>query len=141
MATSVKKLLEKYNDGFIQCLPMNDSSFIDILIKKGLLSDDVKSSIDQLNTSTEKSSYFIECVIKKQFDNGNNSSFTNLLDAMKESNHAVVKDLALQIQRSLHVNSKNTILGRLMCCSIICVYIANIIILVEELQHVRSYKK
>ena len=123
MATSAKKLLTQYNNGLIQCLPMKDSVFIDILKTKGLLSDDVIKLLNQLHKSTERSSYFIESVIKTGLDNGNDSHFNNLLDAMKESSYAIVKDLALEIQRKLHVNSNNTALGRLMCYSIISVYI------------------
>ena len=113
--TSAKELLELYNQGLLACLPMKDITFLEVLKSKGLLPDDVRSSLEQIDETTERSSYFLEKMIKTGFDDGNDSHFTNLLAAMIESNHDIVKDLALEIQNKLDSNEDyNTVLGKLI---------------------------
>ena len=94
-------LFEHYNQGLIACLPMKDVAFLETLKRKNILSDGLRNSLDQCSTTSERSSYFLENVIKEGFDRGDDSCFTNLLVAMKESIHDIVKDLALEIQNKL----------------------------------------
>ena len=80
---------------------MNDDAFLKALEKKSILPDDVKNVLTQFGDASEKASYFIENVIKKGFDRGDDSCFTNLLAAMKESRCGEVKALALEIKNKL----------------------------------------
>ena len=61
----------------------------------------MRNFLEQCSRPLEKSSYFLENVIKKGFDRGDDSCFTNLLAAMKESSYDTVKDLAVQILSKL----------------------------------------
>ena len=101
MTTSPRELFEQYNQGLIFSLPMKDVAFLEALKRKNIVPDNVKSSLEQFSSASERSSYFLENVIKEEFDRGDNSCFTNLLAAMKESNYDNVKDLALEIQHKL----------------------------------------
>ena len=92
--TSAKELFEYYNQGLLVCLPMKDITFLEVLKRRNLLPDDVRSSLVQMDKTTERSSYFLEKIIKTGFDDGSDSHFTNLLAAMIESNYENVKDLA-----------------------------------------------
>ena len=80
---------------------MKDTTFFEILKQKGLLPDDVRSSLEQMDETTERSSYFLEKIIKTAFDDENDSHFFNLLAAMMESSHDDVKDLAIEMQNKL----------------------------------------
>lgn len=101
MTASARELFEHYNQGLIKCLPMKDTVFLEVLKRKGLLPDNVKTPLEKLSRAAERSSYFLEKIITAGFDRGDDSCFTNLLAAMKESNYDRVKDLALQIQNKL----------------------------------------
>ena len=119
--TSAKELFEYYNQGLLVCLPMKDIKFLEVLKRRNLLPDDVKSSLVQMDKTTERSSHFLEKMIRTGFDNGSDSHFTNLLAAMIESNYENVKDLAIEIQDKLGVDSSqvyNTIQGNMIhhCC-------------------------
>ena len=115
--TSAKELFEYYNQGLLVCLPMKDIAFLDILKRRNLLPDDVRSSLVQMDKTTERSSYFLEKIIKTGFDDGSDSHFTNLLAAMIESNYENVKDLAIEILGKLSVDSSqvcNTLQGNMI---------------------------
>ena len=101
MARTARELFEHYNQGLLACLPMKDTTFLEILKSKRLLPDKVKNSLEQMNRATERSSYFLEKIIKAGFDKGNNTCFTNLLAAMIESSYDNVKDLGVEIQSKL----------------------------------------
>ena len=103
--TSAKELFEHYNQGLLGCLPMKDVTFLEVLKRRNLLPDEVKSSLEQMDKTTERSSYFLEKIIKTGFDNGDDSHFINLLAAMIESNNERVKDLAIEIQNKLGMDS------------------------------------
>ena len=99
--TSAKELFEYYNQGLLGCLPMKDVTFLEVIKRRNLLPDEVKSSLEQMDKTTERSSYFLEKIIKRGFDNGDDSHFINLLAAMIESSHDNVKDLAIEILNKL----------------------------------------
>ena len=101
--TSAKDLFELYNPGLLACLPMSDITFLEVLKQKGLLPDDVRNSLEQIDETNERSSYFLERIIKTGFDDGNDTHFINLLAAMMQSSHDIVKDLAIEIQNKLDV--------------------------------------
>ena len=101
MTASAKNLFEHYNQGLIASLPMKDIAFLEKLKERNILPDNVRNFLEQCSRPLEKSSYFLENVIKKGFDRGDDSCFTNLLAAMKESSYDTVKDLAMQILSKL----------------------------------------
>ena len=112
--TSAKELFEFYNQGLLACLPMKDVTFLDVLKRKNLLPDEVRNSLKQMDKTIEKSSYFLEKIIKTGFDNGDDSHFINLLAAMTESSNVNVKDLSIEIQNKLGMDSSqeyNTVQG------------------------------
>ena len=101
MTGSAKELFERYNQGFIEMLPMKEEIFLNALERQCILPDDIKNSLEQFSETSERSSYYLENVIKEGFHRGDNSCFTNLLAAMKESSYDQVKDLAIKIQNEL----------------------------------------
>jgi len=101
---AAKELFEHYNGGLVNCLPMKDVEFLELLKERKLLPDDVKNSLEKLVKTTERSSYFLDMIIKQGLDNDDDSHFINLLDAMKKSSYDVVRDLALKIQKELGVD-------------------------------------
>ena len=103
--TSAKELFELYNPGLLACLPMKDITFLEVLKGKGLLPDDVRSSLEEMDETTERSSYFLERMIKAAFDDENDSHFINLLAAMMECSHDNVKDVAIEMQNKLGMDS------------------------------------
>ena len=80
------------------CLPIKDKTFLEVLKRNMLLPDEVKNSLEQMDRTIERSSYFLEKMIKAGFDKGDNSCLTNLLAAMIESSYDNVKDLGIEIQ-------------------------------------------
>ena len=101
MAASRRKIFERYNQGLMVYLPMKNVAFLEALKEQNILSDDLRNSLEQFANASERSSYFLENVIKEGFNRGDDSCFTNLLAAMKESSYDDVKDLALEIQNKL----------------------------------------
>ena len=99
--TSARELFDYYYQGLLRCLPMKDVTFLEVLKRRNLLPYEVKSSLEQLGRTTERSSYFLDNIIKRGFDNSDDLYFTNLLVAMIESNYEKVKDLAIEIQNKL----------------------------------------
>ena len=103
MARTAREVFKYYNQGLLACLPMKDSTFLEILKSKSLLPDEVKNSLEQMNRTTERSSYFLEKIIKAGFEKGHDSYFINLLAAMIESSYDNVKDLGMEIQNKLSI--------------------------------------
>ena len=83
--TIAKELFKCYNQGLLACLPMKDSAFLEVLNRNKVISDEVRNSLKQMDKRTERSSHFLDKIIKAGFDNGNDLPFTNLLSAMVES--------------------------------------------------------
>ena len=107
MATSTKEVFEKYKQELTDCLPMEDSTFLNLLKEKGLLSGDMR---EQLNKTAEKSLHFLDNIIQA----GNDSSFIDLLAAMEESSCHRVKELSLKIKCKFFEGlSKNAMPGKL----------------------------
>ena len=107
MATSTKEVFEKYKQELTDCLPMEDSAFLDLLKEKGLLSGDMR---EQLIKTAEKSLHFLDNIIQA----GDDSSFIDLLAAMEESSCHSVKELSLKIKHKFfEVLSKSAMPGKL----------------------------
>ena len=80
---------------------MKDRKFLEVLKRNMLLPDEVKNSLEQMDRAIERSSYFLEKIVKAGFDKGDNSCLTKLLVAMIESSYDDVKDLGMEIQSKL----------------------------------------
>jgi len=103
---SALELFEHYYQGLIFSLPMKDVNFMEDLCKNNLLDEDIKLNLETLSERKERTSYFLDNIIKPELVVGNNTCFTNLLTVMKNSNYDNVKDLATQIETEYDINAK-----------------------------------
>ena len=102
---SATELFERYYTTLVFSLPVKDVDFMDELLKHGLLHADMKSKLESLTVHKQRSSYFLDNVIKPGLAIGNNN-FINLLTVMKCNKHDNVKDLAKEIEKELVVDIK-----------------------------------
>ena len=100
---SATELFERYYAALLYSLPIKDADFMDELLKHGLLRADVKSKLESLIVHKQRSSYFLDNVIKPGLAVG---SFVSLLTVMKNNKHDNVKDLAKEIEKKLVVDVK-----------------------------------
>ena len=103
---SATELFERYYTGLVFSLPIKDADFMDELLTHGLLRADVKSKLELLTVHYERSSYFLDNVIKPGLAVGNSRCFVSLLTVMKCNKHDNVKDLAILIEKELIVDVK-----------------------------------
>ena len=103
---SSTELYKRYYVALTLLLPFNDANFMDKLLKHDLLPGDVKSKLESLTVHNERSSYFLDNVIKPALVVGNNSHFVSLITIMKVSEHDNVKDLATMIEKDLDVDKR-----------------------------------
>ena len=111
---SATELFEHYYIGLVFSLPIKDVDFMDELLKHDLLPGGVKSKLESLTVNYERSTYFLDNVIKPGLAVGNSNCFVSLLTVMKYNKHDNVKDLAMRIEQELTVDVK---------CKIIICYI------------------
>ena len=104
------ELLEQYNAALIYLLPMKDADFINELFNHNLLSEDAKPKLESLAMPYERSSYFLDNVIKPGLAVGNSRCFVSLLTVMKCSKYGNVKELAMKIEKELDVDVKRKII-------------------------------
>ena len=100
------ELFEHYYTGLVYSLPINDIDFMDELLKHDLLPGGVKSKLESLTVHYERSTYFLDNVIKPGLAVGNSSCFVSLLTVMKCNKHDNVKDLATKIEKELTIDVK-----------------------------------
>lgn len=103
---SATELFEHYYTVLVYSLPIKDVDFIDELLKHDLLPGGVKSKLESLTVHKQRSSYFLDNVIKPGLAVGNSSRFVSLLTVMKCNKHDNVKDLAKEIEKELIVDVK-----------------------------------
>ena len=103
---SATELFDHYYTTLVYLLPIKDVDFMDELLKHDLLPGGVKSKLESLTVHKERSSYFLDNVIKPGLAVGNNSCFVSLLTVMKCNKHDNVKDLAKEIEKELVVDVK-----------------------------------
>ena len=103
---SATELFERYYTGLVFSLPIKDADFMDELLTHGLLRADVKSKLESLTVHYERSSYFLDNIIKPGLAVGNTRCFVSLLTVMKCNKHDNVKDLAILIEKELIVDVK-----------------------------------
>ena len=103
---SATELFEHYNTVLVFSLPIKDVDFMDELLKHGLLPGDLKIKLESLTIHNERSSYFLDNVIKPGLAVGNNRCFVSLLTVMKRNKHDNVKDLAKKMENELAIDLK-----------------------------------
>ena len=103
---SATELFDHYYTTLVYLLPIKDDDFMDELLKHGLLPGDVKSKLESLTVNYERSSYFLDSVIKPDLAVGSSRCFVSLLNVMKSNKHDNVKDLAEKIENELAANIK-----------------------------------
>ena len=85
----------------MECLPMDDMSFIVKLSVNELLHGDAKSQISTLPTQAAKASYFLDHVIKRALEIDDTSSFDNLLFVMGHCGYAHAEKLAHEMKSEI----------------------------------------
>ena len=103
---SATELLEHYYMAMIYLLPIRDVDFLDKLCKHDLLPGDVKFQLESLTILSEKSSYFLDNVIRPRLAAGNSRCFSGLISVMKRSRYDNVKELAIKIEKELPTDAK-----------------------------------
>ena len=103
---SAAELFERYYRALVYSLPIKDTDFLDKLPEHDLLPGDLKIKLESLTVHNERSSYFLDSVIKPGLAVGDSRCFTNLLTVMKSSKYDNVKDLAKSIDEDLGVDIK-----------------------------------
>ena len=103
---SATELFDHYYMVLVYSLPVKDVDFMDELLKHDLLPGGVKSKLESLTVHYERSSYFLDNVIKPGLAVGNSRCFVSLLTVMKCSKHDNCKELAIKIEKELTVDVK-----------------------------------
>ena len=93
-----QKYAMEYIDKLVTVLPMDDPVFIAKLSKHRLLPSDTDSHLKALSTRAEKSSYFLDHVIKPALDIRDSSGFVKLLSVMEDCGYDHVENLACEIK-------------------------------------------
>ena len=103
---SATELFEQYYKILIYSLPMKDATFMDELLANDLLTGDSKIELESLTVHNQRTSYFLDHVIKPELAVGNSRCFVNLLTIMKSNTHDNVKELAKEIENELAIDIK-----------------------------------
>ena len=103
---SAMELFEQNYTALVFSLPMKDTDFIDDLLKHDLLPGDLKIRLESLSVLNERSSYFLDNVIKPRLAVDNRRCFVSLLTVMKCNKHGNVQDLAKKIEKELVIDIK-----------------------------------
>ena len=103
---SATELLEHYYTALVYLLPIKDTDFINELFKHDLLPGNLKIKLNSLTVQNERSSYFLDNVVKPGLAVGNRKCFVNLLTVMKCNQHDNVKDLAREMEKELANDAK-----------------------------------
>ena len=100
------ELFEHYYNVLVHLLPMKDTDFMDELHKHNLLQGDMKITLESLTIVNERSSYFLDNVLKCDLAHDRKKSFISLLTIMKNNKHVNIKELAEKIENELAVDTK-----------------------------------
>ena len=101
---SSTEVFERYYTTLCFLLPIKDTDFIDELHKHDLLPGDLKIKLESQTECNERSSFFLDYVIKSELAVGKGRCFGSLLTVMKNSKHENVQDLAKKIEKELAVD-------------------------------------
>ena len=103
---SALELFEHYYQGLIFSLPMKDNNFMKDLFKNDLLPEDIKHKLEEHPERKDRTSYFLDNVIKARLAVGDKTCFVSLLAVMNNSKYDNVKDLAEQVESEHDVDAK-----------------------------------
>jgi len=93
---------DHYQD-FVKCLPMDNPTFLANLNSQGLLSDDMKDKIENMETETAKASYFLEHVIKPRLATSDENLFEKLTTLIECSECETPKNTDENLSRTPEV--------------------------------------
>ena len=100
------ELFQQYYTALVYSLPIKDSDFINGLYRHGLINGDLRIKLESLTEHDERSSYFLDNVIKPALADGNNKCFVSLVTVMNSSKYDNIKNLAEKIDKQLAVDIK-----------------------------------
>ena len=103
---SATELFEHYYTALVYSLPIKDTDFINEMFKHDLLPGNLKIKLNSLTVQNERSSYFLDNVVKPGLAVGNRECFVNLLTVMKCNQHDNVKNLAREMEKELADDAK-----------------------------------
>ena len=98
---SAVELFEYYYTVLGYSLPIKDTDILDKLYKHDLLPGDLKIKLETLTEHYERSSYFLDNVIKPGLAVGDRNCFVSLLAIMRNCKDSNVKDLANRVDEEL----------------------------------------
>ena len=90
----------EYYSEFVKCLPMNNPTFLANLYSQGLLSDDMKNKIEDMDTETAKASYFLDHAIKPRLTLTDENLFEKLITLIEDSECEIPNDVNENLRRS-----------------------------------------
>ena len=108
MAAKLKEVFQRFYVELVRALPINDAVFVAKLYSYQLLDHDLKSEIEALTTTIEKSQHFLDKSIYPSIDTDDHKRFDNLLIVMETSDDTSVIELAKMIRSSLRKRSMET---------------------------------
>ena len=103
---SALELFDHYYQGLIFSLPMKDKNFMKELFKHDLLPEGIKHKLEELPERKDRTSCFLDNIIKAGLVIGDKKYFDHLLNVMNNSKYDNVKDLAKQIKSEYDANAK-----------------------------------
>ena len=92
----------------MRALPINDAVFVAKLYSYQLLDHNLKSEIEALTTTIEKSQHFLDRSIYPSIDTDDHKRFDNLLIVIETSDDTLVIELAKMIRSSLRKRPMET---------------------------------
>ena len=98
---SALELFDHYYQALIFSLPMKDNHFTEQLFRHV---QDIKQKLEDIPERKDRTSYFLDNVIKAGLAVGDKTCFVNLLTVMNNSKYDNVKDLAKQIESEYDVD-------------------------------------
>ena len=109
------EVFEHYYHAIVSTLPMKNRSFVANLKAKNLLPSNVEDILETLSTTTEKSAYFLDNIVKPELNK--HTFFEKLLTAMMESGYDDMKDMAIRIESELLSVNTNRSTGKNSLCA------------------------
>ena len=101
MSSRYEETFHKFYVPLVMTLPMNDTIFVAKMYSLKLLSADLKYSLWQVPTPSDKASLFLDSVIGQSLAAGYNDQFDMLLKCMREYDIVPVVRLAQEISADL----------------------------------------
>ena len=109
---SANEVFQDYYQALMFSLPMTNAKFLGDLYEHISINEKFKTNLESLTARKERTSYFLDHIIKPQISVGDNTSFVKLLTVMKTCNYDNVKDLAeeMEVQCTLDIKCRFTLI-------------------------------